>query len=155
MVELVTFLLWLAAIIVVLVLDWYIANSFYEIACDKGFYDSRYFWISLLTGLPGYLLVVALPDRKNERAEAAKAATPLTNRTGSQTPVGKWACPDCGNVLPGDVIRCKCGYKRYQPAGNSQPVQEPAGKWACPNCGEVLPGAVTKCQCGYKKYVHK
>lgn len=24
----------------------------------------------------------------------------------------KWACPDCGNVLPGDVIRCNCGYKR-------------------------------------------
>jgi len=24
-----------------------------------------------------------------------------------QKPVGKWTCPDCGNILPGDVIKCK------------------------------------------------
>lgn len=25
---------------------------------------------------------------------------------------GKWACPECGNVLAYDIIRCKCGFER-------------------------------------------
>ena len=90
----------------------YIANCFYEIACMKGFRDKRYFWLPFLLGIIGYLLVVALPDRNKETATPAKPAPPLFRPQETQKSVGKWACPDCGNVLSGDKKQCACGYKR-------------------------------------------
>lgn len=44
----------------------FLAACFYEIACEKGFEERRYFWIPFLFGLVGYLLVIALPDRGSE-----------------------------------------------------------------------------------------
>ena len=95
--------------IVAIAIAVYLGNCFYEIACMKGFQDRRYFWIPVLFGAAGYLLVVALPDRK-QKVEEPKPVMPLIKPTESVK--GKWACPECGNVLPGDVVRCKCGYKR-------------------------------------------
>ena len=102
----------IAVFVVVIVLARYFANCFYDIACMKGFHDRSYFWISFFFGIVGYLLVVALPDRKNEKTVPQKTVKPLFTPQETQKPVGKWACPDCGNVLPGDVIQCKCGYRR-------------------------------------------
>ena len=62
-------ILGIAALIVGIVIARYIANCFYEIACMKGFHDKCYFWLPFLFGIVGYLLVVALPDRKKEKAE--------------------------------------------------------------------------------------
>lgn len=90
----------------------YLANCFYDIACEKGFYDRRYFWISFLLGIVGYLMVIALPDRKKEKMEQSPMVKPLSAVPQQVKPVGKRACPYCGNVLPGDVIQCKCGHKR-------------------------------------------
>ena len=55
----------LAAIIVV-ALTSFLAGCFYEVACEKGFDDQKYYWISFFCGVVGYLLVIALPDRAGE-----------------------------------------------------------------------------------------
>lgn len=101
-----------AAVVAYAALASYLANCFYDIACEKGFYERRYFWIPFLLGLVGYLMVVALPDRKKEKTEQSHKVTPLVASHQVQKTVGKWTCPCCGNVLPGDVIQCKCGHKR-------------------------------------------
>lgn len=45
-------------------LDWYLAKQFYEAAQDKGYDEKKYFWIAFWLNAVGYLLVIALPDRK-------------------------------------------------------------------------------------------
>lgn len=44
---------------------WYIANLFFEVAKAKGFHDRKYLWICFWLGLPGWILICALPDRGN------------------------------------------------------------------------------------------
>ena len=43
----------------------YLAEQFYEVAQEKGHDDRKYFWICFWFGFPGYLLVIALPNRSN------------------------------------------------------------------------------------------
>ena len=43
---------------------------------------------------------------ENEREEQPKAPVVTVGKA------GKWACPECGNVLAYDIIRCKCGFER-------------------------------------------
>ena len=47
---------------VVLVINHYIANQFYNNAVLKGHNERKYYWICFLLGLVGYLLVISLPD---------------------------------------------------------------------------------------------
>ena len=46
-----------------LVLNYFIAKQFHQIAIQKGHPQRKYFWWSFWLGLVGYLMVVALPDR--------------------------------------------------------------------------------------------
>lgn len=50
-------------------LAYYIAKWFYEVAEEKGYHNKKYFWICFWLGWIGYLLVVALPDRGNQKNE--------------------------------------------------------------------------------------
>ena len=50
---------------IMIVVDYYVAKAFEEIAEEKGFSNhSKYFWYSFLLGPVGHLLTVALPDKK-------------------------------------------------------------------------------------------
>lgn len=65
--------LYLLLIAIWLVINYFIAVAFNEIAIEKGFSDTtKYFWFSFLLGLIGYLMVVSLPDK---RARTVMAAT--------------------------------------------------------------------------------
>ena len=97
---------------VFIALNVFIANCFYDIARYKGFDEKRYFWMPFLFGVVGYILVAALPDRKKEQTAPEKPVKPLVPVQETEKAIGKWACPDCGSVLPGDVIQCKCGYRK-------------------------------------------
>lgn len=55
----------LISIAVALWLNWFIAKQFYEVAKEKGFYDSKYQWICFFFGAAGWIMVCALPDRGN------------------------------------------------------------------------------------------
>lgn len=50
-------------IVLLLIVSYFVANWFYEIAEEKGYYDKKYFWICFLLTLPGWLMVIALPDK--------------------------------------------------------------------------------------------
>lgn len=98
------------AALFLLVVDALLASYFYDVACEKGFAERRYFWVPFLCGIIGYLLVVALPDRMKTNGTVPKAKP--AKITFEQTGAGRWTCPECGSSIPFDVIRCKCGYER-------------------------------------------
>ena len=50
---------------VLIFLDFLIAGWFFEAAEAKEYHNSKYYWICFWLGLPGWLLVIALPDRGN------------------------------------------------------------------------------------------
>lgn len=68
-----TFLFYVVAILTVVVLLW-IATEFYKVAEMKGFSELKYFWISFLFPLCGYLLVIALPDRNQREVQVTMTA---------------------------------------------------------------------------------
>lgn len=52
-------------LIVVLVVNYVIADNFMTIAQDKGHNERKYFHFCFWLGIVGYLMVVALPDRRS------------------------------------------------------------------------------------------
>ena len=56
---------WVIAAVIILVINYVIAGEMRNIAESKGCVDSgRYFWFSFLLGLPGWIMVAALPNKK-------------------------------------------------------------------------------------------
>lgn len=55
--------------IVAIVFSGIFAGWFSSVAKEKGFYSDKYFWICFFFNIVGYLLVVALPDRGNNRQQ--------------------------------------------------------------------------------------
>ena len=57
--------MWLFIVLVLFfVVNCFVANVFGDIAQEKGHEKNKYFWYCFWLTLPGYLMVVALPDRK-------------------------------------------------------------------------------------------
>lgn len=63
MASVITVLLILLALLALLAVDFLLAKEFGRAAAMKGWHDKKYFWIAFFLGIPGYLLVTALPDR--------------------------------------------------------------------------------------------
>ncbi len=59
------FLLYLLIAVLLIWVEWYIAEQFYEAAEAKGYHSRKYFWLCFLFSFTGYFLVIALPDRGN------------------------------------------------------------------------------------------
>lgn len=56
---------------VALIIQYYVAKQFESVAADKGYQGSRFFHLPFWLGLPGWLLVIALPDRGNRSIQNA------------------------------------------------------------------------------------
>lgn len=54
---------WIFILVIALVIDFLVANQFYQVAKEKGHNEIKYLWLSFFLGIIGYLLVIALPDR--------------------------------------------------------------------------------------------
>lgn len=54
---------WVFILVIAVVIDFLVANEFYQVAKKKGHKEIKYFWLSFFLGIIGYLLVIALPDR--------------------------------------------------------------------------------------------
>ena len=52
---------WIFGIVLALVISLLVAEEFYKVAVMKGHPSRKYFWISFLLGIVGYLLVISLP----------------------------------------------------------------------------------------------
>lgn len=55
----------LAALALFVLLEWYIAKEFHNIAKMKGHWEKKYFWWCFWLGAVGWLMVIALPERKS------------------------------------------------------------------------------------------
>lgn len=53
----------IAVCVLVIWLNWIIANEFFNVAKSKGYNENKYLWYCFLFGLVGYLLVIALKDK--------------------------------------------------------------------------------------------
>ena len=51
-----------------LLLNYYLAVIFYNAAVDKGYYEKKYFFIPFFLPAIGYLVVIALPNTKMQKA---------------------------------------------------------------------------------------
>jgi len=49
--------------VVVLFINMYLAYQFYEVAKEKGYAETKYFVIPFIFTIPGYLLIIALPNK--------------------------------------------------------------------------------------------
>lgn len=61
--------------VIALAVLFYLANEFYKVAKEKGYYEKKYLWIAFLFSIIGYLLIIALPDRNQIKKEVS------TNKT--------------------------------------------------------------------------
>lgn len=69
----------LLILIVALIIDYFLAKCFYDVAEAKGHHEKKYLWLSFLFGPVGYLLVIALPDRGNAPLQAGDALPELND----------------------------------------------------------------------------
>ena len=77
------YLLFLAGLIVLM---WFIAKWFAEIAADKGYYDKKYFWICFWLGGIGWLMVVAMPNKSRAYAAPPQSAPAYQSAPTYQAP---------------------------------------------------------------------
>lgn len=54
----------------VLAIDWFGAKAMYDIAVMKGHPEKKYFWWCFWMAMLGYLMVIALPDRRGAQAQS-------------------------------------------------------------------------------------
>lgn len=71
------FLIPILVLAVVLVINWFAAKQFHEIAKMKGHPEKKYFWWCFWFGIAGYPMVIALPNRKNTPSNTAVSSDEL------------------------------------------------------------------------------
>lgn len=111
---------WILGGIVALVLNIIIAACFADVAREKGFEENHYFWMCFIFGIAGYLLVVALPDKRIRAALSKPEMTPAPANPVSPKPMPKQYVP------AGQKACWACGH-----------VQSKSNE-SCSNCGELL-----------------
>ena len=75
----------LLTLIVVIVFCYFIAKEFGQIAAEKGFTQSKYFWWTFWVLPVGVLMVIALPDR-GSRAAVTGAETSAVSTASVKLP---------------------------------------------------------------------
>lgn len=70
-------LLILIPIILLLILDYFIADEFRSIAARKGYCGRKYFWWCFFCTFVGYLMVVALPSKSPWSTDANRSNIPV------------------------------------------------------------------------------
>lgn len=111
---------WFVLAILALVIFLWLANVFAEIAEDKGYDGSRYFWLSLLFTVYGYLAVVALPDLETREIQRSILKSLQDNKADDTSdpssardfiPDSFWRCSECGTKNEKTRIACRnCGH---------------------------------------------
>lgn len=71
------FLIPILILAIILVIDWFAAKQFHEIAKMKGHPERKYLWWCFWLGMIGWLMVVALPDRRNTPSNTAISSDEL------------------------------------------------------------------------------
>lgn len=83
-----------------------LACCFANYAAQKGHSNDLFFWVCLLLGTTGYLMVAALPDRTlHKQLDRIATSLPMNNAT--------WVCAHCETENSVNYGQCKkCGKNR-------------------------------------------
>ena len=105
-------------IIIALIINFFVAGEFANIAEMKGYHGNVYFWFTFLFGIAGMLMVVALPIVSEEEVanpielqkEESKPSIIV-----SHAPVAsdEWKCT-CGRIHKNYETSCVCGTTRSE-----------------------------------------
>ena len=118
-------LLYIIIWVVALIIQYFIAKQFESVAADKGYHGSRFFHLSFWIGLPGWILVAALPDRGSNNENISQAAPapitvpeqeddfvwyPVTKANAIATGETNIKCTNCHRVqFKGNKVCSQCG----------------------------------------------
>jgi hypothetical protein len=112
------FLLYITIWVVAIIIQYFISKQFESVAADKGYQGSRFFHLSFWLGLPGWLLVAALPDRGNNN-EIVSQATPAPIAEPQGKEVFTWHSIDATTAIAVGETNIKCtNCHRVQFKGN-------------------------------------
>ena len=106
--------LYLLAIIIAIIVDWFVATKFAEIAQMKGHEGNTYFWFTFILGIVGMLMVVALPTLEETKEENTKPSI-IAPRT--EVKADEWKCT-CGKIHKNYEVSCVCGLSKQQAKAN-------------------------------------
>ena len=95
--------LYLLGIVIALMIDYYIAKKFSDIAEMKGHEGNTYFWFTFIFGLIGMLMVIALPNTeaitiKNLPDKQVPPAPKNEVDAAIQRATHSWRCDNCGEM---------------------------------------------------------
>lgn len=118
--------LYILIAIVSLIINILICTKFADIAEDKGYSHSTYFWCCFFLGITGYIMVAALPDatlRNRIRTQNNAISQPANNGPSQAvappspnykaSAPGSWTCT-CGRVNASYVSSCFCGKSKRE-----------------------------------------
>ena len=130
-------------LIIGLLVLFFAAGEFQEIAEMKGHESRRYFWWTFLTGFVGMLMVIALPDRKAP-ASVSQPSRPQAYSPATLTPTAPAARPTPA-AAPASAVP-KPEKKTRKPVA---PIPLEDGREKCPVCGTVQRAERNLCmECG-------
>jgi hypothetical protein len=129
-------------LIIGLLVLFFAAGEFREIAEKKGHEGKKYFWWTFLTGFVGMLMVIALPDRKAP-ASVSQPSRPQAYSPATLTPAAPAARPTpaaapASAPAPGSGTR-QAGQRLAVQRSDMPvvPVLLDDGREKCPVCGTV------------------
>ena len=120
------FFLAFIAVIIAIITGVIISGEFSNIASEKGYPESKYFWYCLIFGVVGYMMVIALPDRvlSNKinavNPSSEKKQSSIFSNSGSSirkttyNSQSSWTCKKCGRTMPEYTGTCACGNSKSQ-----------------------------------------
>lgn len=145
----------LLVIIVMLAINYIIAQQFANIAEMKGYAGNAYFWFTFVFGLAGMLMVIALPAQTESKDITVVVASPEQSSTRETIPA---ATGNSEARMENDSKKAKYTKKTIPAvAGNSEYRIENDNKkvpYRCGQCGQAGPydGNCPGCGSSIKRY---
>ena len=120
-------ILYIIILALAILLNYFVAKQFQSAAADKGYLGDKFFHLPFWFGLPGWLLVIALPDRGSSNESFSQAIPapiaepqekevfiwhPVDETTGIAVGETNIKCTNCHRVqFKGNKICSQCGAK--------------------------------------------
>ena len=90
-------LIYIVVFIVIVVFYWFVAKEFYKIAKMKGHPQKKYFWWCFWVSWFGYMMVIALPDKRSTQTQNIPSIDELPELQGgkreNERTIFKTVCP--------------------------------------------------------------
>ena len=139
--------LYIICAVIVLIINYIIAQKFSDIAEMKGHEGSTYFWFTFIFGLIGMLMVIALPNEKtvtvqNKPIESSSPESTIVSQkelfTHGEKTAHSWN-DNCGEM----TSKSPC-----------EPYGDTSTPYWCGKCGNAGPydGKCPKCNSSLKRY---